>query len=78
MKCYGLQKLITSNDFMGISDASYSAMDHPFDYNKFSANTPMWGDLYSLDFAKFQANRHACCHIRTNRKRVSPVDRNIK
>ena len=38
------------NYFMGISDASYAAMDHPFDYTKFSANTPMWGDLYSLDF----------------------------
>ncbi len=38
------------NYFMGISDASYSAMDHPFDYNAFSANTPMWGELYSLNF----------------------------
>ena len=38
------------NSFMGISVASYSAMDHGLDYNKFSANTPMWGDLYSLDF----------------------------
>ena len=46
---YG-QKMDVENYFMGISDASYSAMDHPFDYNKFSANTPMWGDLYSLDF----------------------------
>ena len=46
---YG-QKMDYENYFMGISDASYSAMDHPFDYNKFSANTPMWGDLYSLDF----------------------------
>lgn len=46
---YG-QEMNYENYFMGISDASYSAMDHPFDYNAFSANTPMWGDLYSLDF----------------------------
>lgn len=46
---YG-QSMEVENYFMGISDASYAAMDHPFDYTKFSANTPMWGDLYSLDF----------------------------
>jgi len=44
------QDMNYENYFMGISDASYSCMDHPFDYNAFSANTPMWGDLYSLDF----------------------------
>lgn len=46
---YG-QSMQYENYFMGISDASYAAMDHPFDYTKFSANTPMWGELYSLDF----------------------------
>ena len=44
------QKMDYENYFMGISDASYCGIDHPFDYTKFSANTPMWGDLYSLDF----------------------------
>ena len=48
-KAYG-QEMNYENYFMGISDASYSCMDHPFDYNAFSTNTPMWGDLYSLDF----------------------------
>ncbi|NCB41260.1 MAG: M20/M25/M40 family metallo-hydrolase [Clostridia bacterium] len=44
------QSMQYENYFMGISDASYAAMDHPFDYTKFSANTPMWGELYNLDF----------------------------
>jgi arginine utilization protein RocB len=44
------QSMQFENYFMGISDASYAAIDHPFDYTKFSANTPMWGELYNLDF----------------------------
>ncbi|HCU08383.1 MAG TPA: hypothetical protein DF480_05390 [Clostridiales bacterium] len=44
------QKMDFENYFMGISDASYCGIDHPFDYTKFSANTPMWGDLYQLNF----------------------------
>ena len=44
------QKMDYENYFMGISDASYCGIDHPFDYTKFSANTPMWGELYELDF----------------------------
>lgn len=44
------QKMDYENYFMGISDASYCGIDHPFDYTKFSANTPMWGDLYQLNF----------------------------
>lgn len=44
------QKMDYENYFMGISDASYCGIDHPFDYTKFSANTPMWGELYQLNF----------------------------
>lgn len=49
------QKMDYENYFMGISDASYCGIDHPFDYTKFSANTPMWGDLYQLDFEAMEA-----------------------
>lgn len=41
---------------LGISDLSYCAMDHPFDTQAFSANTPMWGDLYNMDFAAIENN----------------------
>ena len=41
---------------LGISDLSYCAMDHPFDSRAFSANTPMWGDLYCMDFDAIQNN----------------------
>ncbi len=41
---------------LGISDLSYCAMDHPFDHKAFSANTPMWGDLYNMDFEAIQNN----------------------
>ena len=44
------QSMQYENYFMGISDPSYDAMDHPFDYTKFSTNTPMWGELYNLEF----------------------------
>lgn len=49
------QTMDYENYFMGISDASYCGIDHPFDYTKFSANTPMWGDLYQLDFDAMEA-----------------------
>lgn len=44
------QALVKENYALGISDASYCAIDHPFDTQAFSANTPMWGDLYRVDF----------------------------
>lgn len=44
------QKVDYENYFMGISDASYSAMTDPFDYEKFSKNTPLWGKAYSMNF----------------------------
>ena len=34
----------------GISDLSYAGMDHPFDTDAYSANTPVWGRMYSIDF----------------------------
>lgn len=46
---YG-QKVISENYFMGISDLSYGAITAPFDYEKYSANTPLWGDAYNMDF----------------------------
>ena len=42
--------------FMGISDGSYTAVGHPFDYDKFSLNTPCYGQLYSVDFKTIEAN----------------------
>ena len=42
--------------FMGISDGSYTAVGHPFDYDKFSLNTPCYGQLYTVDFKTIEAN----------------------
>lgn len=52
---YG-QEMYNEHFFMGISDGSYTAMGKPFDYTKFSKNTPAYGDLYSLDFETIEAN----------------------
>jgi arginine utilization protein RocB len=35
---------------VGLSDCSYAAIDRPFDYREFADNTPLWGDLYQIDF----------------------------
>lgn len=48
-KEYG-QKVGFENFFMGISDLSYGCITSPFDYEKYSANTPLWGDDYNMDF----------------------------
>ncbi len=45
------QELVLENYAMGISDLSYCAMDHPFDPEAYSDNTPIWGELYDIDFA---------------------------
>lgn len=50
---YG-QKVIYENYFMGISDLSYGAITAPFDYAQYSANTPLWGDSYNLDFESIE------------------------
>lgn len=47
------QRLAAENYFMGISDLSYSAVTERFDYGCFSANAPLWGDAYRLDFEAF-------------------------
>lgn len=44
------QKMTYEHYFMGISDLSYGAITAPFDYVKYSANTPLWGNAYNLDF----------------------------
>jgi arginine utilization protein RocB len=44
------QRLAPENYAMGISDLSYCAVNKPFDTEAYSDNTPMWGDLYSIDF----------------------------
>ena len=49
-------EMYSEHYFMGISDGSYTAMGKPFDYSKFSKNTPAYGDLYSLDFETIEAN----------------------
>ena len=48
------QKVIYENYFMGISDLSYGAITAPFDYVKYSDNTPLWGDSYNLDFESIE------------------------
>lgn len=47
------QSLVAENYFMGISDLSYSAVTARFDYAAYSANTPLWGGAYRLDFEAF-------------------------
>ena len=44
------QDLVPENFAMGISDLSYCAVNRPFDTDAYSDNTPIWGDLYSIDF----------------------------
>jgi arginine utilization protein RocB len=44
------QDLVPENYAMGISDLSYCAVNRPFDTDAYSDNTPIWGDLYSIDF----------------------------
>lgn len=51
------QKVIYENYFMGISDLSYGAITAPFDYAKYSLNTPLWGDSYNLDFEAMDYNK---------------------
>lgn len=40
----------TENYTIGLSDTSYCCLDKEFDYVKYSRNTPLWGNLYSIDF----------------------------
>lgn len=58
IKDYSHDKLnydITYENYtVGLSDCSYCAIDKVFDYNKFSLNTPMWGNLYSIDFESIE------------------------
>ncbi|MBQ9459183.1 MAG: M20/M25/M40 family metallo-hydrolase [Oscillospiraceae bacterium] len=49
------QKLASENYFMGISDLSYSAVTEEFDFSSYSANAPLWGDAYRLNFDAFSA-----------------------
>lgn len=48
------QKVGYENFFMGISDLSYGCITAPFDYVKYSANTPLWGQDYSIDFESIE------------------------
>ena len=50
------REMFNEHYFMGISDGSYTAVGHPFDYNKFSKNTPCYGELYNVDFETIEAN----------------------
>lgn len=45
------RKLAAEPYFMGISDLSYGCATAPFDYERFSANAPLWGEAYQLDFS---------------------------
>ena len=50
------REMFNEHYFMGISDGSYTAVGHPFDYGKFSKNTPCYGELYNVDFETIEAN----------------------
>jgi arginine utilization protein RocB len=43
-------ELLPEEYTVGLSDCSYCAIDRPFDYKSFSDNTPLWGELYNIDF----------------------------
>ncbi|MEG0292039.1 MAG: M20/M25/M40 family metallo-hydrolase [Anaerovoracaceae bacterium] len=49
------QDMSYENYFMGISDASYSAICSDFDYERFAKDTPLWGELYSIDFEAMES-----------------------
>lgn len=42
--------VILENYSVALSDCSYCGVDKIFNYQTFSKNTPIWGDLYSIDF----------------------------
>lgn len=46
---YGIA-YVKENYTLGLSDLSYCSVDKEFDYVKYSQNTPLWGDLYNIDF----------------------------
>ncbi len=46
---FGLD-IIFENYSVALSDCSYCGVDKIFNYQKFAKNTPIWGDLYSIDF----------------------------
>lgn len=50
------QTVLAENYFTGISDLSYGAVTSKFDYTKYSLNTPLWGDSYSIDMATIEDN----------------------
>lgn len=48
--------VLAENYFTGISDLSYGAVTSKFDYQKYSLNTPLWGDTYSIDLDTIEEN----------------------
>ncbi len=38
------------NYMLGISDLSYCGIGSPFDFNEYVRNTPVWGEMYHMDF----------------------------
>ncbi len=59
MERYG-RKLVLENYALGISDMSYGGMDHAFDTEAYSKNTPIWGKTYDIDFESI-ANLNMPC-----------------
>jgi len=59
MEQYG-RTLVLENYALGISDMSYGGMDHPFDTDAYTKNTPIWGRMYSIDFESI-ANLNMPC-----------------
>lgn len=54
-RAYG-RPVVSENYFMGISDLSYGAVTAPFDYESLSANMPLWGGAYRIDFGAVEEN----------------------
>ena len=53
--------VVIENYTMGISDMSYAGLDHPFNTAVYSANTPVWGRMYSIDFEGIANLNMPCC-----------------
>ena len=73
-KEYG-QKVDFENFFTGISDLSYGCITSPFDYVKYSANTPLWGRRLQYGLCSHRRRSYPGSDIRTYRKKLSSVHR---
>ena len=48
-------KMLSEEYFCAMTDVSYCALDRSFDHVSFGKNTPLWGDIYEIDFAAVES-----------------------